>query len=114
MSPAALSVYVFGIYLFVTGLGFTLIPNTLLPLFKFPKTNEPWIRVIGLLVILLGWYYTTSARSDLDPFFWATVVGRFGIFIGFILLVVFKRAKPMLILFGLIDAAAALWTYLTL
>ena len=112
MSAAALSILVFGIYLVVIGSGFMLIPNSILPLFKFPQTNEPWIRVLGIVVLVLGFYYIIAAQNELSSFFWATVVGRFGVLILFSLLVIFKKAKPMLILFGLIDALGAVWTFL--
>ena len=114
MSASALSVLVFGIYLVVIGTGFMLMPNTILPLFKFPKTNEPWIRVLGVVVLVLGFYYIIAAQNELSPFFWASVVGRFGVLILFSSLVLLKKAKPMLILFGLIDAAGAVWTLLVL
>ena len=114
MSPSAISMFVFGIYVVFVGIGFLLIPNTLLPLFKFPKTEEPWIRVMGLIVAILGFYYIGAAQNELTIFFWMTVVGRFGILIGFSLIVAFKKAKPMLIMFGLVDAAGAVWTLLTM
>ena len=114
MSATAISIFVFGIYLVLVGTGFSFIPNTVLPLFKFPKTNEPWIRVMGVIVIILGFYYIVAAQNELTPFFWATVVGRFAVLVSFILLVITKKAQPMLIMFGVIDAAGGLWTLLTL
>ncbi len=114
MSASAISVFVFGAYVIIVGTGFLLMPNAVLPLFKFPKTNEPWIRVMGLIIAILGFYYIIAAQNELTPFFWATVVGRFAIFIGFVLLVVTKKAKPMLIGFGAVDAACGIWTLLTL
>ena len=114
MSPSAISIFVFGIYIVLVGAGFLFIPNTVLPLFKFPKTNEPWIRVLGSVVLILGFYYIIAAQNELTPFFWATVVGRFALLVSFIVLVVTKKAQPMLLMFGVIDAAAGLWTLLTL
>ena len=114
MSASALSIFVFGIYLLFVGTGFIFMPNMILPMFKFPKTDEPWIRVVGILVLLLGFYYLVAAHHELMEFFWATVIGRAGILVGFTLLVVTKKAKPMLILFGLFDAAGAAWTLLAL
>ena len=114
MSPSAISIFVFGIYIVLVGTGFLLIPNTVLPLFKLPKTNEPWIRVLGTIVVILGFYYIIVAQNELATFFWATVVGRFAVLISFILLVVTKKAPPVLIMFGVIDAAGGLWTLLTL
>jgi hypothetical protein len=52
MDSTTTSIFVFGIYLIFVGAGFLLIPNILLPLFRFPKTDEPWIRVSELS---LGW-----------------------------------------------------------
>lgn len=114
MSASATSVFVFGIYLLVVGTGFLLVPNMVLPMFKFPKTTEPWIRVLGLVVIVLGFYYLVGSYHELSPFLWATVIGRFAVFAGFFLLVAAKKAQPMLVLFGVIDAAGAVWTLLTL
>lgn len=114
MSATAVSIFAFGIYIVVIGAGFLLIPNNILPMFKLPKTNEPWIRVMGSVVIVLGFYYIISAQNELTPFFWATVVGRFGILILFVSLVISKKAPPVLILFGAIDAAGGIWTLLTM
>jgi len=114
MSPSAISIFVFGIYIALVGAGFLFIPNTVLPLFKFPKTNEPWIRVVGILVALVAFYYIFAAQNELTSFFWATVIGRFAVLASFVLLVLAKKAKPMLIMFGVIDAAGGLWTLLTL
>jgi len=114
MNPTELSMLVFGIYLVVVATGFLFMPNVVLPVFKMPKTNEPWIRVLAVVIGVLAYYYIVSAMNDLTPFFWATVYGRFGIFICFTGLVIVKKAKPTLILFGVIDAAGGLWTLLTL
>jgi len=114
MSASAISIFVFGIYVIMVGAGFLFIPNTVLPLFKFPKTNEPWIRILGIIVAILGFYYIIAAQNELTSFFWATVVGRFALLVSFIVLVVTKIAQPMLITFGVIDALGGLWTLLTL
>ena len=114
MNPSELSILVFGIYLFVVAAGFLFIPNAILPIFKMPKTNEQWIRVMAVVVGVLAYYYIVAAMNNLTPLFWATVYGRFGVFVAFIGLVMAKKAKPPLIIFGTIDAAGAVWTLLTL
>jgi hypothetical protein len=114
MNPSAISVFVFGIYLAFVATGFLFIPNTVLPLFKLPKTNEPWIRVMAILVAVIAYYYIVAAQNDLTPVFWATVFGRFAVFVSFIILVFTRKASPPLVLFGLIDALGAIWTLLTL
>lgn len=114
MSPSAYSVFVFGIYIAFVGAGFLLIPNSILPLLKLPKTTEPWIRVVGILIAVLAFYYIFAAQNELTSFFLATVIGRFAIFISFIVLVATKKAPTALIMFGIIDGLGGLWTFLTL
>jgi hypothetical protein len=65
-------------------------------------------------VAVIAYYYIVAAQNDLTPIFWATVYGRFAVLISFIILVLAKKAKPPLILFGVIDASGAIWTLLTL
>ena len=112
MSDVAISVFVFAIYLLITGVGFVFVPNVLLPLFKFPKTNEPWIRILGIVIVTIGFYYLIAAQNELLVFFWTTIFTRSVVCICFILFVLTKKSPPMLLVFGLIELAGAIWTYL--
>jgi len=114
MNPTELSIFVFGIYLVVIAMGFMFIPNVILPLFKMPKTNEQWIRVLAVVIGALAYYYIVAATNSLTPIIWATVYVRFGVLAAFSGLVLAKKASPTLILFGVIDASGAVWTLLTL
>ena len=114
MNPTELSVFIFGIYLIAVATGFLIMPNVVLPMFKMPKTQEPWIRVMAVIIGVLAYYYIVAAMNNLTPIFWATVYGRFGVLAAFVGLVLVKKAKPPLIMFGVIDAAGAVWTLLTL
>ena len=114
MSKSAKSILVFSIYMFVLGLILIVIPNVLLSVFGLPKTNDVWIRVVGVLVLFLGYYYFQASRNDLKMFFKWSVYARTGVFLFFIAFVLFDFAPPTLILFGFVDAVAALWTYLSL
>jgi len=108
MSKSARSVFVFSVYLFVLGFILIFIPNILLKLFFIPETNEVWIRVVGMLVFLLGFYYYQVSKNEMKQFFYWTVYARSTVLIFFICFVLFGLASPVLILFGLVDAAAAL------
>jgi len=114
MSKAALSVYIFSLYLLVLGLVLLLFPNVLLAHFGIQETTEVWISVVGKLVLILGFYYTTAAKSDLTPFLRATVIARFSVLVFFVAFVVVGWAPVALILFGVIDAVAATWTAVAL
>ena len=110
MSSAAKSILIFGAYLAVLGVGFLFAPNLLLGVFGFSPTNEVWIRVIAMLMLILAFYYIQMARQELTGFFRYTVYAR-AIVIGFFAaFVALGFAPPVLILFGVVDLLGALWT----
>jgi hypothetical protein len=111
---AATSIRVFGVYLVALGAFLFLTPNTLLTVFEVASTNEPWIRVLGAVVGVLGAYYIDAARHQATSFFRATLWGRATILVLFAILVLVRLAPPILILFGAIDAAGSLWTLVAL
>jgi hypothetical protein len=114
MSSAARSVYVFGIYLIVVGGILMGSPNTLLPLLGIAETTEPWIRLAGMLVMVIGMLDIACARTEQTGFMQATVYTRFFALLTFVAFAVLGIAPAILILFGVIDAAAALWTHAAL
>ena len=114
MSKAAQSVLVFAVYLFVIGAILVAAPNLLLSLLLIPATHEVWIRVVGMLVLILGYYYLTAARGEMTGFFRATVHARFAVLVFFVAFIVLRLAPPLLLVFGVIDALAATWTALAL
>jgi len=114
MSKSATSVFVFSIYLFVLGPVLVVIPNVLLSPFGIAKTDEVWIRVVGMLVLILGYYYNHAAREEYKSFFRCTVYARIGVLLFFIGFVALGLAPVPLILFGVVDVVAALWTALAL
>ena len=114
MSRAARTVFIFALYLVVLGLVLLTVPNLFLKTFGLPETDEVWIRVVGMVVLLLGYYYSGAARHELTSFFRFTVHARSAVPLFLIAFVVLGFAPPILILFGVIDAAAAAWTALAL
>jgi hypothetical protein len=114
MTSAARSIYVFGIYLIATG-GFLMgAPNTFLSIFGIQPTTEPWIRIVGMLVIVIGILDLACARNEQTAFFRATVYTRTFAFITFVIFAVLGIAPSILILFGIIDELGALWTFTAL
>ena len=114
MSRAAKSLFAFGIYLCGLGLLLLLVPNPLLRAFGAPTTNEVWIRVNGMLVLCLSFYYVLAARNGLTNFIRWTVWTRLAVIVYFAAFVLLVSAPKALLLFGLIDLSAALWTWLAL
>lgn len=114
MSHPAKSVYAFGIYLVGLGAILVVTPNTLFALFGLPGTSEVWVRVVGMLVLLLAFYYINAARKELTDFFPWTVYARSSVIIFFIVFVLLDFVSPILILFGVVDLLGAVWTGLAL
>lgn len=114
MSKAARSLFVFGIYLVLLGLFLLIAPNVLITLFGLPSANDVWIRVVGMLLVLLAYYDIQSARKNLIEFFRWSVVARLSVIVFFAVFIALNLVKPILLLFGAIDFLGATWTYLAL
>lgn len=114
MSRAAKSLFVFGIYLCGLGLILLLVPNLILQAFGAPTTNEVWIRINGMLVLCLSFYYVQTARNELTIFIRWTVWARGAVIIYFAAFVLLVSAPKALLLFGLIDLLSAIWTWIAL
>jgi hypothetical protein len=110
MSKPARSIFVFGLYLVATGLILFAIPNALLGLLRLTPTTEPWIRVLGVAVGVQGALHVAAARQELTGFFRATIWARGIVLFALASLVVLDWAPPILIGFGLVDTAGAVWT----
>ena len=114
MSKSATSVFVFGVYLVLLGLLLIIVPNVLLGIFGFAMTTEVWVRVVGVLVLCLAFYYVQAARRELVEFIRWTVIVRAFVFVCFALFAALKLAAPTLALFGCLDLLGAVWTALCL
>jgi hypothetical protein len=111
MSRAAMSMFVFGIYLLVLGPTLVVAPAFLTGLFGLDAPQEVWIRVLGAIITILGFYYLFTARREAKDFFWATVWGRPAVIVFFTAFVLLDLAEPILILFGVVDLLGAGWTF---
>src|SRR5829696_4226468 len=102
-SAASLSVLVFGSYL--VGLGLTLLvaPNVLLGIFGIPRTDEVWVRILGVVLAVIGYYQIQAGRTGAEWFMRASVVGRAAIAMSLFGLVIAGAAAPAIALFGAVD-----------
>jgi hypothetical protein len=113
MSKAAKTIVGFAIYMALTGLVLIVSPNTLLGILRLPLTQEPWIRLLGMFMVIVSYYYYRTALSEAREFFRATVHGR--TVIGFFLVWLgLTSVGWVLVLFALGEWAGALLTWLAL
>ena len=114
MSNPAKSVFVHGIYLALSGSTLITIPNLLFGLLGIPATGEVWIRVVGVLTLILGFYFIQAARKEVTEFIRWTVYARLTFMSFCVIFVLLGFIGPVLLLFGLLDLLGAVWTALAL
>ena len=110
MQSASFTIKAFGVYVILTGLSLMLTPNLLLAVFGIAPTNEFWIRQLGVLAIIVGYYYWACGTANATAFFKASIPGRVGFFVLGAGLVVFAQAPWQILLFGVVDLLGAGWT----
>jgi hypothetical protein len=114
MSRAALSIFVFGLYLLATSIVLILSPNTMLGLLGVALATEPWVHILGVVVGTLGLYYVVAARAEVTAFIRATIWVRALVLVGFTGLVLVNIAPMQIIGFGVVDVLGAAWTWMAL
>ena len=114
MSGPARTLLGFGCYLLVLGAVLVLAPDTLLQLFGMAPTVEVWIRVAGMLVLVLGAYDLLAALADLREFIRWSIPMRMVETAFLALFVLLGYAPSALLLFAFAEVAGAAWTWLAL
>ncbi len=76
MHPASPSIKYFGLYVALTGVGLLMAPGLVLAPIGVAAPTEVWIRVVGAISIVLGYYYWSCGTAGAIAFFRATVRGR--------------------------------------
>ncbi|NTW68964.1 MAG: hypothetical protein HGB23_03855 [Chlorobiaceae bacterium] len=112
MNKTVLSLKLFGLYMNLLGTALVLVPNLLLSFFRIAPTHEVWVRVAGVLVFNLGIYYWFSSKNPTKSFIQASIIARFFVLAAFIAFILIGFATPVFLLFGAVDAAGALWTWI--
>lgn len=94
----------------LTGIALIVAPGMVMSLLGIAPPSEIWIRVLGVLALVVGYYYLACASGEAIAFYRATVAGRFG-FAGLLVVLVALYGAPIqLLLFGLVDVAGSVWT----
>ena len=99
------------IYVLLAGAQLLFVPNVLLGIVGMEPTTEIWIRLMGMLVLVLSIYYYYMAKYGNDKVVWATVLGRLIFCGGLVVFVLLGLAKPALIGFAIVETGLALWTW---
>jgi len=80
--------------------------------FQIQEANESWVRVVGVVVLVLSIYYTFMVREPSRAVYQATVVGR-GFAAAALAVLALTTGPWQLAIFAAVDASGATWTYAT-
>merc|ERR1712065_126278 len=89
-------------------------PKLPLTLTQLEHTAHPdfvWLRVMGIITCILGYYYTNATTTKNVDFLRVTVKGRIGAFLIFIVLALFGIVPPIVAGFGVVDFLAGVYTH---
>lgn len=114
MSRSGTSIFVFGVYLAILGVIFTLFPNHLLIVLNLPLTGDGWIRLVGMLLIIMAFYYLMAGVTETINFYRWTLYTRLGAVIFLVGFIVSDLISPLALLFWAGDLAGAAWTWAAL
>lgn len=102
--------FVWSLYLAVLGTMLNVAPALVLAPFAMAAPTEVWIRLVGMFVLFLAYLNWTASRTGNVAMMRWTVEVRLAVPVFFAIYVAMRWVEPALLLFGVIDVAAALWT----
>jgi len=114
MSRLNKSILIFGIYSSLMGVVLLFLPNIILPLFGLPVSGEPWLNLLGFVLICSSYYYIRSSIKGNQDFAIYTIHTRFAAPVIVVFLVLTGRADWHFLSFGIVDGVGGLWTLIEL
>ena len=115
MSKAGKTVFYFGFWVMLCGLGLLLFPKLILGLMDIDASAAVVARILGMLLLFLAsYYFVAGRRPQFRAFYWVTVGTRFSALLFVSGFVLFAGARPEMILFVVVDIAGAVATLLAL
>ncbi len=114
MNQSTLSMLVFAIYMAILSIAFVLIPAPFVTFFGFATPDPLWIRIFGVVLGILAFYYLMAIREQAFRFYYWTSLGRLALLPAFAVFVAAGIAPWIALLFGLFESGCAIWTGIAL
>ena len=111
MSRSGVSIFVFGLYLVSLGAVLILAPNLIQSLAGISTEADIWIRLAGMLMMIMASYYILAAKNGIKVFYRWTLFTRLGAVLFLIGFVLADLVGPIVFLFWLGDLAGVIWTW---
>ncbi len=113
-SRTARSLIGFGCYVSFTGAALVIAPGPTLDFLRTARTDEHWIRLLGMTAIVLGAYYIVAGRAELMVLARASLWGRIAMAAGFSTFVALGIAPVLLLGIAGNEMLGVLWTTLAM
>lgn len=115
MTRAALSVYMYGLYLISSvALPFLLIPHFTLGIFGLSAGDDLWVRFVGVLAGIMGAFYVAAVLTRTNVFLAWTVPSRYATATFLAVMVALGEAGLALLIFAALDALTASITWVAI
>lgn len=93
------------------GIVLLFLPNMILPLFNLPVSGEPWLNLLGFVLMCSSYYYIRSAISGNIEFALYSTHTRFAAPLVVAYLISTDKADWHFLSFGIVDGLGGLWTW---
>lgn len=111
MKKANTAMYAQILYMVGMGTGLLFIPTLILPMFGFEAPQEIWVRVLGALALLLSVYYYICVKGAYEPFYRASIYGRYAFCAVLAIFGLLKMTQPGIFVFAAVETALAAWAH---
>lgn len=114
MTNVVTTIRAFAAYLFLTGLALLIYPQVIGGILGASADTAPWLRLLGVALWALAYYYFRAASSNNRDFFTWSVHVRVGQFVLFVILVTLGLITPLILFPSAFEFATAVWTWFSL
>lgn len=111
MNPACRTIYLFGFYPLLAGLSMIIAPALPLQLLGWPIEGLDWIRMLGVVTMIVGYYYLQLGRNDVLTFCKYSAQMRLLIPLVFTGMVFAFGMNPLYIALTAVDFLGGVWTW---
>ena len=111
MNPACRTIYLFGFYPLLAGLSMIIAPALPLQLLGWPIEGLDWIRMLGVVTMIVGYYYLQLGRNDVLTFCKYSAQMRLLIPVVFTGMVFAFGMNPLYIALTAVDFLGGVWTW---
>ncbi|GEM_PF-818823 len=111
MNPACRTIQLFSFYPLLAGLSMILAPALPLQLMGWPVEGLDWIRMLGVVTMIVGYYYYQLGSNNVLAFCRYSAQMRLIIPLVFVAMVFAFDMNPIYVGLTLVDFLGGLWTW---